>query len=212
MTEMVMLLPVRFYGYDSLIYLACALIGFLISYKAYKLHSITEDKRHFYLYSAFTLLSVGFLIISITSAYSYSKFFLQGQEIVFNPNFDLADMGYWIYFFSSLISYILFALMYLPEEHKSKFLLVLPISLNYYSYFNTVLLFLIAFTALRSAMNYFSKRSFNSFLVMACFISICAYHTILLFTPFHKIFYIMAHVFLIVGFLSLLTMLLKVGK
>ena len=48
------LIPISFFGYDTIIYVISALIGFLIAYKAFKIYNISEKKTHFRLSYAAT--------------------------------------------------------------------------------------------------------------------------------------------------------------
>jgi len=204
------LIPISFFGYDTLIYIASAFIGFMIAYKAYRIYDISEKKTHFYLFSAFTILSLGFLIIALTSAFTYLNYSQTGEYPYFSPVFGVDDLGYWIYLGSSLVAYLLLSLMYLGE--KKAFLVTLPLTVNYFTYFNVVLFFFIAFIAFRSATNYFSKKTKESLLVMSSFSLIALYHLLLFFTPYSRVIYVLAHASLILGFVSLLLMLRRVGK
>ena len=135
------LIPIRFYGYDSIIYFVSALIGFAIAYKAMKLHEISGAKPHRFLYFAFTLLSAGMLTLSATTALTYIKYFETYEFIAFNGLFDAADFGYWIYFLSSAVAYIFLIKAYSTSLSK-KMGIVFLITSNYYVYFNVLLFFL----------------------------------------------------------------------
>jgi len=206
------LVPFRFYGYDALIYLISAVIGLLISYRAYRLHKMSGERVHFYLYMAFAVLSVGLATLSLTSGYAYAKYFVHGEDVLFDELFDVADMGRWIYFFASLLSYGLFVLMYLPKSERDKFLIALPIGFSYLAYMHVVLFFLIGYVTLRAAFNFVSKKSLSSMLVAGGFLLISMYHASMPFTTFHRYVYVFSHVCLVSGFLCLLVMLIKVGK
>jgi hypothetical protein len=208
---MEVLIPISFYGYDTIIYLISAMIGFAISFYGYKIYKMTKEKPHFYLYSAFIVLSIGMLIVALTSAYSYSIYFQNNEFIVFDQVFGVEDLGMWIYFFTSLVGYSMLSMMYLSTK-KEKLLIALPISFNYYAYFNLILIIPLAYVALRSTMNYFLKKSKSSFCVMSGFMLILMYHAMLPFTFLHKIVYVAAHGCLILGFLSLLYMVWQVNK
>ncbi len=205
------LIPIRFYGYDTIIYLASALIGFAIAYKAMKLHEMSGAKPHRFLYLAFTLLSVGMLTLSATTAFTYLKYFEAHEFIAFNGLFDVADFGYWIYFLSSLVAYILLINAY-STKISEKFAIGFLITFNYYVYFNVLLFFLISFVAFKTATNYFSRKSKDAGLVAVGFVLIAAYHGLQLFTFASKLVYVLANLSLILGFLSLLIMLIRVNR
>ena len=205
------LIPIRFYGYDTIIYFVSALIGFAIAYKAMKLHEISGAKPHRFLYLAFTLLSVGMLTLSATTAFTYLKYFQEHEFLAFNGLFDVADFGYWIYFLSSMLAYILLIKTY-STKLSEKFAIGFLITSNYYVYFNILLLFLISFVAFKTVANYFSRKSADSALVAAGFVLIALYHGLQLFTFADKIVYVLANISLVAGFLSLLIMLIRVNR
>ncbi|HLE07478.1 MAG TPA: hypothetical protein VI933_02540 [archaeon] len=204
------LIPVRFYGYDSIIYFISALIGFLITYRALKLHQFTGAPAHRNFYLSFLLLSAGMLTLSLSTGYTYAKYFEDHEFIAFNGLFDVADLGYWVYFLSSLAAYVMLLGTYTGA--KEKFAIGFLITFNYYTYFNVILFFLISLVAFRAAANWLSKRSTDSMLVALGFVLIAAYHGLQLFTFASKIVYVLSNLALILGFLSLLVMLIRVEK
>ena len=204
------LIPVRFYGYDSIIYFISALIGFMITYRALKLHQFTGAPAHRNFYLSFLILSAGMLTLSLSTGYTYVKFFESHEFIAFNGAFDVSDMGYWIYFLSSLVAYIMLLGSYDKGKNPEKFAIGFLITFNYYAYFNVILFFLIALVAFRAAANSLSKKSTESRLVALGFILIALYHGLQLFTFASKIVYVLSNLALVFGFLSLLVMLLKV--
>ena|SRR3989344_2825735 len=202
------LVPVRFYGIDTGIYIICALIGLMISYQAYKLYQISGKKQHFYLLTAFAILGIGFLTLTLTTGYTYFRYFVQGQIYQFDPLFGIDDIGFWVYFGASFIGYMLLAAMYTSEKAKP-LVPAIFVTANYFGYINIVLFFLMAYVAFRAAMHYFSNKSPTTLLVMLSFILITLYHALLPFAAFSKILYVAAHISLIAGFGALLYMLVK---
>lgn len=205
------LIPVRFYGFDSAMYILSAFIGFLVSYYAFKLYTTTNKKSHFYLQIAFTILSIGLLTLGLTSGYAYINYFRFATP---NPILDqivyVDDFGYWIYFLSSLVAYSLLALMYVSE--KSRFLIFLPPWYKGLPYFNVLSFFILSYVIFRSIVNFVVKKRLNSFLVMASFTLIGAYHILLFLASFSKLLYVAAHLSLLTGFGCLLLMLIRVNR
>ncbi len=202
------LVPVRFYGVDTIIYIICAAIGLMISYRAYKLYQLSGKKQHFYLFTAFAILGIGFLTLTLTTGYTYFRYFVQGELYQFDPLFGIDDVGFWVYFSASFIGYALLAAMYTSEKSK----LLVPavfMTVNYFAYINIVLFFLMAYVAFRAATHYFSSKSSAGFLVMLSFVLVALYHALLPFAAFSKLIYVAAHLSLIAGFGALLLMLLK---
>jgi len=202
--------PGHFYGFDTGIYLISAIIGFAISYYAYRAYKLTDSDTHKYLFSAFSILSAGLLTMCITSAYSYALWFTTGEMSIFSPLFGIDDIGMWVHFLASFIAYAMLIMMYAPKKYRDKLLILLPIASNNFIYFNVILFFMISYVAFRSIANYLTTRKRNAMLVMVSFVLIALYHLFLMFMPFYRGFYAFAHISLIVGFLSLLYMLIKV--
>jgi len=207
---MSILIPTRFYGFDSIMYLASAIIGFLISYYAFKLFKITSKKHHFYLYIGFTVLSIGFLTLALTTGYVYLGYFTYKQFTAFDTVSYVDDFGYWIYYLSSFTAYVLFVLMYLAEDLGVPILI--PPWYKGFPYFHITSFFLLSYVVFRNATNYAIKRNKNSFLVTLGFALIAGYHFLLFFTSFSKIMYVLAHLSLLAGFISLLAMLVRVTR
>ncbi len=201
------IVPVRFYGYDTIIYLLSAVIGLMIAHSAYKIYKLSEKKQHFYLSAAFTILGICFLTISLTSAYTYYRYFVVGDVYPFDPLFGLEDLGYWLYYIGSLVAYGLLALMYIPEDIRKKFLPAVFFTPTYFTYLNVVAFFVLAFTAFRSVSYYLHEKKRSAGLVALSFVLLTAYHALLPFAVFSKLLYVVAHVSLILSFLSLLVML-----
>ncbi len=204
------LIPFRFYGIDSIFYAASAIIGFLVSYNALKLYNLLEKKSHFYLHLSFTILSMGLLILAATTAYEYIHYFTFGPRALPDTASFVDDFGYWIYYGCSIIAYLLLALMYMPQTMK--FPIFLPVWSKGYPYFNATSFFILSFVIFRSVSNFFEKRDLNKFLVMISFLAIGTYHLLLFLTSFSKVVYVLAHVSLLVGFCSLLLMLIRVNR
>ncbi|HKZ45479.1 MAG TPA: hypothetical protein VJ343_02125 [archaeon] len=207
---MAILIPVRFYGFDSVMYFASAIIGFLISYYSFKLFKITSKKHHLYLYSGFTILSMGLLALAITTTYVYLNYYEQNQFTFFDTILYADDFGYWIYYMSSFMAYVLFVLMYVSEDLGVPILI--PAWYKGFPYFHIVSFFLLSYVVFRNATNYAMKRNKNSLLVTLGFGLIAGYHFLLFFTSFSKIVYVIAHLSLLLGFSSLLLMLIRVTR
>ena len=203
------LVPVRFYGVDTGIYIICALIGLMISYQAYKLYQISGKKQHMYLLTAFAILGVGFLTLTLTTGYTYFRYFVQGEIYQFDPLFGIDDVGFWVYFGASFIGYALLAAMYTGEQAKPLIVPAIFVTANYFSYVNIILFFLIAFVAFRAATTHFSNKTKGSGRVMLSFSLVTLYHALLPFAAFSKVLYVAAHISLILGFGMLWRMLSK---
>ncbi len=204
-------IPARIYGFDSAIYVAAAIIGFLVSYYAFRLYNVTNKKSHFYFYLSFTLLSMSFSVLSLVSIFNFLNFETFSPISLFDQIVYVDDFGFWIYYAASLVAYILLALAYLPEKAKF-FPIALPLWYKGFPYFQVASIFMLSYVIFRSAVNYKESRSTNSALVLLSFLSLGLYHLLSFMAFFSKFAYVAAHLFLILGFGSLLTMLLRVSK
>lgn len=204
------LIPMKFYGFDSVTYTAAAIIGFFVSYYAFKLYSITSKRQHRHLYWSFILLSMGLLTVAIASWFNYFNFELYAGKYLLDEAVFVDDLAYWIYYFCSFIAYLSLAMMYIPE--KSFPIMFLPPWYKGFSYFNLGSFFVLSYVIFRSIANFFSHKNLNSFLVMSSFSLIGLYHLLLLFTSFSKFVYVAAHIFLGLGFFSFLIMLIRVSR
>lgn len=227
-----LLIPTWFYGFDSVMYLISSVMGFLISFYSHKLYCMTGKKSHYYLHLGFSLLSLGLLLVSIVSAFSYTAIRLctSGCELsLFDLTFGVEDFGYFLYFGLSILGYILLALSYLQDKSRVPifilgFILIFSILLvafgtprselllwyTYDQYFNLLSIALVGYILFRVLINCSKSRSTNSFLVFLAFSGVFAFHALQFFAYFNPLAYVFAHVLLIFGYSSLLAMLIKV--
>lgn len=203
-------IPLRFLGFDSLMYLISAFIGFLISYYAFKLYKVTKKKRHLYLHLSFAILSIGLLILVLTTGYFYINYYVFEQFTAFDEISSVDDFGYWIYYISSLIAYSLLALTYLSEDWKLP--IMIPVWAKGFPYFHITSFLILSYVIFKNAVNYGIKKNKNAFLVTLGFTLIGGYHFLMFFSFFSRYIYVLAHLSLLLGFMSLLAMLVRVSR
>jgi len=228
------IIPIWFYGFDSLMYLIVSAIGFLLSFNFYRIYKLSLEEKHIYLYFGFMLLSVGFLILSIINTFSYLSF-IKCRPLcslgLLDEIFSIEDFSYFMFFGLSLISYIMFLFVYGTRDFKISKILILAfvaylliiISLeilenthklwySYHEYFHLISLVMMIFISFKIFINYYNNRDINSFLVLFSFIFILLFHLFLLFSFMNEWIYVFAHISLLIGFSLLLIMILKVKK
>jgi hypothetical protein len=200
------LVPEWFYLFSGLIYFAVAAISFFISYFSFRLFNVTSSKSHSVLSLSFLLIGIAFGMLSFVSLYTYQN------SAALNPNiFNLNENTYNIYYIFALAAYILLTMINLPKK-KSEFFVFVPLwFISSPGFLATAILFLFYISA-RSVMNFFKVKTEDAFLVMFAFLMITLFHIFLLLMPFGIELYLAAHAFLIVGFLSLLAMLIRVTR
>jgi hypothetical protein len=225
------LIPVWFYGFDSAMYLISALIGFLISFNSYKLYSITRKKSHFYLHLGFMFLSLGLLLLCLVSAFSYltlKSCHINCELSLLDVAFGIEDFGYLLYFILSIIGYSLLAMVYTSEKSRIPsfiliFILLFSLMLvligiqyqplvwyTYHQYFHLLSFLIIGYILFRVLVNLSKSKDINPFLVVLGFIGIITFHILHFFSYFTPWMYVFAHISLIIGYLSLLAMLIRV--
>jgi hypothetical protein len=205
------LIPIWFFGIDLVFYLAALLIGLVTAFYAYKVFSITRKKQHFYLFMGFTILSIGFLSLIMTSTYI---FFSEPVFIsIYNTTFDIMDFGFILYYIISIVAYSFFIMMYLPEEKKKMSMFsILPWWFALFPFFHLLSVLMLAFVVFQSFINWNRKRTRSGFAVFAAFSGIGLFHLLSFFTFKFAMFYIVANVCLILGFLSLFVVLVRVSR
>lgn len=207
---MVELIPLWFYLITSVIYSSSAIIGFLVSYFAFRAYRMTKNKVHLFLFLGFLIISLGFVTLSATSIYIYTTLEIYKKSSV---SLNLLNyQGFRTYYILSAIGYILLTLMYLPKKVMNK-LFIIHAPIWYASSFNFHLLsiVLLLFVIVQSIINSVKRKSLNAYLVTFAFICLLIFHSLLILTSFSQSMYITANIFLIIGFLSLLIMLIRVN-
>jgi hypothetical protein len=210
---MALLIPIWFYGFDSAMYAIATLIGFFVTLQASRLYNVSNKKSHFYLYLGFIVLSMGFLTLTITSSYFYILFrascATECHFAILDPHVGIDDVGYWLYYLSSLVAYALFIKMYLPEKTQFFQFIVLPFWYSGFLSFNLVSIFLLSFVVFRTVTNYMTNKNKAAFLVMLSFILLTLYHLLLFIALLSEFFYVAAHLSLLFSFITFLYMLTR---
>lgn len=200
------LVPAWFYLFSGLIYLVVGIVSFLVSYFSFKLFRITSSKLHLVLSISFLLIGIAFGIITASSLYTY-----QNPESVMKI-VDLNTDAYNIYYMLSIIAYLLLVIINLPKGKGSKLYTFVPVWFINSPNFHMTSILLLLYVAAKSVSNFFKIKSEESFLVMFAFLMIALSHIFIFLIPFGIELYLVAHVFLLAGFLSLLAMLVRVTR
>lgn len=235
MPPMPIIIPVWFYGFDSVMYFISSMVGFLLSFYFHKIYSLSSEKKHMYLYFGFLLLSFGLLSLSMTSIYSYTTFWqCRGYPCVLgmlDQAFGLEDFAYLLYFGLSILAYTLFMLAYIPKNFKMPSLpiyifliyffiifITLPIEngqvdvSSYNGFFNLTAFLMLVFVSFMNLANFSENKGLNPFLVTASFIFISLFHLFHLFSFVSGWVYVLAHVAMLISFTSLLSMVIGIVR
>jgi len=210
-----MLIPIWFYLYSVIAYGAVSLISFLISFFAFKLYKASSLASNKVISISFLALGIAFLFLTATSACTYFyEPYLKPLVVLSAVNY----FGYNIYYLASLVAYVVLGVSHFPKKIKNKlFMFYLPLwyinSTAFHAISIVVLLYIVAvniFSLLKKSSKKISRL--NSCLVTVCFISMLAFHSLLLLTEFNVNLYLAALAILAVGFGSLLTMFIRVNE
>jgi len=204
------LIPVWFYSYTAVVYSLSAIVSFIISFFAFKLYKTSSIKMNLFILFGFLALAFAFSALTLTSIYTY---FYKPYFETFHNLSTVNRIGFSLYYLGSLIAYLSFLVMYLPRIFKKKlFVLYIPLWYIKFTNFHLVSIFLLTFVVIQTLINFYRKRDPNSFLVLIAFLAMISFHSLLLLTPFDVELYLFAHIILTVGFVSFLTMLIRVSR
>jgi len=211
-TQIENLIPVWFYIFSGLAYFAAAAISLAVCYFAFRIYRTTAQKKIMLLSVVFLILGFAFLSLTVSSIYTYFylpffKNFLGISLTLFNNN------AFTLYYLLSLFSYILLFFTYFPEDSRKKlYLLYVPLWFSGVDGFHVASVILLAFVVYRAVYNFYKSKSTNTFLVLLAFSLMTVFHVTMLLLPFDVTYFLVSHSLLVVGFLSLLAMLIRVNK
>jgi len=191
--------------------LGSAVISFLIGYYALKAYKASSERALLFLHFGFVILGVSMLLRVVTTAYITIAIL---EESLPKP---VLGVAYIIYPLIELIAYAMFAVTYTYQTKISTELIV-PAQIPLLRLFSNPVLellstVLLAYVMVRSMMNFVSKRSNSALLVSLGFLFIFLGQVFFLFAPFDVTLfvYLLGHFFNLIGFLSLLIMLVQVS-
>ena len=204
--------PQWFIGVDSSLQIIEAGIALAISYYSLKGYRLVKDSTLFFLHFAFVLLGVGLLTDGVVSI----------PALAFRGLVSMSTMGYIIRVLAEIMAYTLLLFAYLRQTRRlmSGVSLVAAIPgtisffqiMEYHPLIEIIVFFLVAFIATQAAMNYSVRRERNSLLVFIGFVLLALGHVFYILLPVLRFFFVMAHLAHLIGFLLLLTMLLRVTR
>ena len=202
--------PSWFFGFDSLMEFIAFLIAIGIANQALKGYQLTREKTLLYLNISFVLIGAGLLVDGLASLIVL----LEGARRIFLYPFAV---GYSINFVAQLIGYGLLVYAYIHQARglgSSTSTLLIAAPLVFFernAVTELILIFLLVYIATQTGINYSMNKSTNSVLVFGAFISLSLAHVFFLIFTVVPIFFPLAHVAQLFGFLLLLAMLLRVN-
>lgn len=232
---MQVVIPIWFYDFGSVMYIFAAIIGALLTYFSFKVHAYSRKRSHRLLYTGFMLATAGFALLAATNTYNLANF----QECA--PNCTISDetestlfntAGNYGYYALSLVGYLMFAMAYMKRRLKLgkifpavagavtiEFLIpgrdvfvLYPFETSFFQVFHLVSMLLLGYVVYKTAQGFVETRNSMSLLVVTGFSFILLYHVLMYALPFSATFFAAAHFSLLLGFISLLVMLVRVRE
>jgi len=195
--------PQWFIGFDSLMLIVDAAIAFAISYYALKGYRLVKERTLFFLHFSFVLLGVGLLVDGVVTI----------PVLAFRGLSPIMTASYLMRITAETIAYGLLLFAYLRQTRSSMVETApLALVLEYHPLFEIVVFFLVAYLAAQTAMNYSVRKERNSLLVFIGFALLSVSHMFFILPPILRLFFVMAHVSQLLGFVALLAMLVRVAR
>jgi hypothetical protein len=199
------------------------IIAVAIAYQALKGYRLTKQKTLWYVHLGFAALSAGLLIDSFAGFLGIVARTLRGTVA-------LSLIGYEIYFLAQLVAYGLLIYAYVSHTRtlntttstailSSLFgfvaLQALPIRLlgpfvEYHPVSEIILLLLVTYIAIQTGLNYSATKDRNALLVFLAFLLLALSHLFFILEPFTESFFVIGHMLQLLGYVSLLSMLVRV--
>jgi len=202
--------PSWFFGFGSLMEFVACSIAIAIANQAMKGYRLSREKTLLYLNLSFVLIGAGLLVDGLSSLIV----FLTGARRGFLYPFAV---GYTINFLAQAIAYGLLIYAYIRQARgvggNPALLAATPLFFFERNAFTElILIFLLVYITTQTGINYSINKSTNSTLVFAAFLSLSVAHVFFLIFIVAPIFYPLAHIAQLCGFLLLLAMLLRVNR
>ncbi len=206
--------PLWFFALDTGMEVIKTAISLAIGYFAFKSFKIMNERTLLYLHFSFVLLGSGLLIHTITMAYTLVSVLVSPPLV--RLDVLLLRLGLLVFFFTEVAAYGLLAFVYASQTKSVavEAAIVPPIltMLRYESSFEVLVIFILVYITYQTAVNYSTRRLTNSLLVVSSFTLLTVSHILFLFSSILVLLYPIADIVQLVGFVALLTMLLRVVR
>lgn len=185
-------------------------IAFAVAYQALKGYRLSKERTLLYLHFSFVLLGVGLLVDGLASLVVLVSHFLRTLLYLY-------ALGYTINFIAQVVAYSILVVAYLQQTRtvSNQFAAVAAVSLLFFernAITELILIFLLVYITAQTAMNYSISKSTNTMLVFGAFASLSLAHFFFLMFILVPIFFPLAHIAQLLGFLLLLAMLFRVNR
>jgi len=189
-------------------------IGFVIaiavSYQALKGYKLANERTLLYLHLSFLLLGAGLAIDGLAN--------LIVLLVRFHRAFlFLSSLGYTINFIAQVVAYGLLVFAYIQQTRTSVSQVAMAAAMpallfEHNPVTELILLFLLVYIATQTGINYSVNKTASASFVFGAFVSLAIAHLFFLFFTFSApVFFALAQIAQLFGFLLLLAMLLRVN-
>ena len=185
-------------------------IATAVAYQALKGYRLSRERTLLYLNLSFVLLGAGLLIDGLAN--------LIVLLIRFHRAFlFLSAFGYTINFIAQLLAYGLLVFAYIQQTRNvgaqvAMAAAVPALLFEHNPVTELILIFLLAYIATQTAINYSMNKYASALLVFGAFASLAVAHLFFLLFTLAPVFFPFAHIAQLFGFMLLLAMLLRVNQ
>ncbi len=200
-----------FLGFDSLMEFIAFIIAIAVAYQALKGYRLSKERTLLYLHFSFVLLGAGLLIDGLSGIIVLISQFHRALLYLY-------ALGYTINFITQLVAYGILVVAYLQQTRNVSLELAVAAPLASVLFFERnaftelILIFLLVYITAQMGINYSMSRTTNALLVLGAFASLALAHLFFLMFILIPIFFPLAHIAQLFGFLLLLAMLLRVNQ
>lgn len=187
------------------------IIAIAVAYQALKGYRLSKERTLLYLHFSFVLLGAGLLIDGLSGIIVLISQFHRALLYLY-------ALGYTINFITQLVAYGILVVAYLQQTRNVLLELAVAAPLASVLFFERnaftelILIFLLVYITAQMGINYSMSRTTNALLVLGAFASLALAHLFFLMFILIPIFFPLAHIAQLFGFLLLLAMLLRVNQ
>jgi hypothetical protein len=186
-------------------------IAFAVAYQALKGYRLSKERTLLYLHFSFVLLGAGLLVDALSGVIVLISHFLRGLLFLYS-------LGYTINFIAQLVAYGILVVAYIQQTRNVPVQLAAAAPIASILFFERnaftelILIFLLVYVTAQMVINYNINKSTNALLVFGAFASLALAHLFFLMFILIPVFFPLAHIAQLFGFLLLLAMLLRVNQ
>jgi len=204
--------PSWFFGFGSLMEFIAFVIAIAIANQALKGYQLSKERTLLYLNISFVLIGTGLLVDGLSGLIVLLAHVRRAFLFLFG-------IGYTINFLAQLVAYGLLVFAYIHQARSvggggpvvaAAAMPVLFFERNAIS--ELILIFLLVYIATQTGINYSINKGTNALLVFGAFASLAIAHVFFLIFTVAPIFFPIAQITQLFGFILLLAMLLRVNR